>query len=324
MNVKDILLKTLADAGDCYISGQSLADSIGVSRNAVWKAVKSLEAEGYVIESASKGYRLGADSNRLSRELICAGITAAELGSEVIVLDSVDSTNNYAKDIAAQGAAHGTVVTADTQTGGKGRLGRTFVSPAGSGLYMSVIVRPAMSVEDASMMTTAAACAAAEAVEELCGAPVNIKWVNDLYMNGRKICGILTEASMGMEMNSLDYAVIGIGINVRSADLGDELRSIVTNIQDESGRAVDRNRLCAEIINRLETCLSRIPDRSYLDEYRRRELLTGNRITANVGRESLTATAVGIDDNANLIVRMDDGTERHIGSGEANLCRVVR
>lgn len=324
MNVKDSLLKALADAGTNYTSGAALAESLGVSRNAVWKAVKALESEGYTIESAPRGYRLSADNNRLCSELIAAGITASELGRKLIVLDSVDSTNNYAKDIAAQGAPHGTTVISDTQTGGKGRLGRTFVSPSGTGLYMTVIVRPSLRIEDTAMMTTAAACAAAEAVEELCGSPVNIKWVNDLYMNGKKICGILTEASMGLEMNSLDYAVIGIGINVRSADFGDALKNIVSTVEDESGRVIDRCRLCAEIINRLEVYLSRIPDRSYLEEYRRRELLTGNRITANVGSESITAEAVGIDDNANLIIRTDDGTERHLSSGEANLCRIFR
>lgn len=326
MNVKKNLLDALAEAKGGYISGAALAERIGVSRNAVWKAVKSLEADGYSIESVTaKGYRLSSDNNRLSAEVISADITAESLGCKVIVLDEVDSTNNYAKKLAAQGALHGTVVAAERQTGGKGRLGRSFSSPKGTGLYMSVIIRPECSVETASLITSAVSVAAAEAVEELCGGRVDIKWVNDLYINGRKICGILTEASLGMEMKSLDYAVIGIGINVRSVkDIFDtELLQRATSIEDETGNIISRNRLCAEVINRLEIVLSQLESRSYLAEYRRRELLTGHDITASVGGETITAKATGIDDNANLVVRTEDGRERHLGSGEANLCRIA-
>ncbi len=325
MNVKKDLLNALAEAEGDYISGAALAERIGVSRNAVWKAVKSLQAEGYSIDSVTaKGYRLASDNNRLSAEVISAGITAKTLGGKIIVLDEVDSTNNYAKKLVSQGALHGTTVIADRQTGGKGRLGRTFSSPPETGLYMSVIVRPECDAETAAMITTAAAVAAAESVELLCGHRTDIKWVNDLYINGRKICGILTEASMSMETMSMDYAVIGIGINVRSVkDIFDaELLKRASSIEDETGVIPDRNRLCAGIVNRLERVLGELESREFLAEYRRREILTGHTVTATVGNEVITAEAIGIDDNANLIVRTSDGTERHLGSGEANLCRI--
>lgn len=325
MNVKSELLSRLAKAEGKYISGSELAAELGVSRNAVWKAVKALEDEGFVIESVTaRGYRLSPDSNRISAELISAANSAEQLGCKMVILDETDSTNNAAKELASQGAVHGTVVTADHQTSGKGRMGRKFVSPTGMGLYMSVVIRPEFSTLFAPLITSAAAVAAAEAVEKLCGRDVQVKWVNDLYLNGKKICGILTEASLGLEANSLDYAVIGIGINVRRFDFGDELRDRVTSIEDETGICVDRNILCAEVLARLEYWLGQIESRGHLDEYRRRELLTGKRITANVGLERIEGIALGTDDNANLVVRLDDGSVRSLSSGEAELCRIVK
>lgn len=324
MNVKETLLDTLATSNKEYISGAILAEKIGVSRNAIWKAVKSLKTEGYSIDAVtSKGYRLSAENNHLSEKLIKVSLNTKVLGNNIILLDETDSTNNYAKEIASS-VPDGTVIIADTQTAGKGRLGRNFVSPKGKGLYMSVLIRPDFDIKTASMITTSTACAIATSIENLCDSNVNIKWVNDLYMNGRKICGILTEASLGMEMKSLDYAVIGIGINVYSAEFKRELRVSATSIEDETGCKIDRNRLCAEILNNLEKYLSEISTRNYIQEYKRREILTGNTITANIDGNTIVAFAEGIDDNANLIVKLPDGNIRHLSSGEANLCRVIK
>ncbi len=324
MNVKETLLDTLATSNKEYISGAILAEKIGVSRNAIWKAVKSLKTEGYSIDAVtSKGYRLSAENNHLSEKLIKVSLNTKVLGNNIILLDETDSTNNYAKEIASS-VPDGTVIIADTQTAGKGRLGRNFVSPKGKGLYMSVLIRPDFDIKTASMITTSTACAIATSIENLCDSNVNIKWVNDLYMNGRKICGILTEASLGMEMKSLDYAVIGIGINVYSAEFNRELRVSATSIEDETGCKIDRNRLCAEILNNLEKYLSEISTRNYIQEYKRREILTGNTITANIDGNTIVAFAEGIDDNANLIVKLPDGNIRHLSSGEANLCRVIK
>ena len=320
------MLATLANSDGKYISGAALADKLGVSRNAVWKAVKSLEAEGYSISSVtSKGYRLNEDNNRLSADLITPFLRTKEMGRNIQIFKEVESTNNTAKELDSNAVPNGTTIIADRQTAGKGRIGRSFVSPSGVGLYMSTLIRPEFSLEYAPMITAAAACAAAEAVEKLCGEPVKIKWVNDLYMNGKKICGILTEASFGLEMRTLDCAVIGIGINVRSAKeiFVEELSKTVTSIQDETGVIVNRNRLCAEVLNSLEYYLGKIVDRSFLHDYRRREYLTGHAVTANIGREKISGEAIGIDDNANLIVRLPSGEEKHLSSGEANLCRIA-
>ncbi len=324
MKVKEALLKSLVEADGEYISGTALAENLGVSRNAVWKAVKALESEGYKIESApSKGYTLARDNNCLCEELILSKLETKALGRNLRIYKEVESTNTTAKELASAGAVHGTAVIADTQTMGKGRLGRQFVSPQGTGMYMSVIIRPELSIESIPLITPAVAVAAAEAAEKLCGNEVQIKWVNDLYMNGKKICGILTEASLGLEMKSLDYAVIGIGINVLSAAdfFSEELRQTATSIEDETGIKIDRNAICAEVLNSLEQRLEEVENRRYLAEYRRREYLTGKRITAVVDGKTITGSAVGIDNNANLMIELPNGNIKYLNAGEANLCR---
>lgn len=262
------------------------------------------------------------NKNNLSAEKISAENKSRKIGKNIIILPETASTNNYAKELAAKGAAHGTVILAESQTNGKGRLGRRFESPTGTGLYMSVIVRPEFDISCAPLITSAAAVAAAESAEKLCGEEIRIKWVNDLYMNGRKICGILTESAL--ESNKLAYAVIGIGINVRNHEFPDELRDIATSIEAETGKIINRNTLCGEILSRLEYYLDNIEKKEHLDEYRRRELLTGNYITANMGNEKIEGIAEGIDDNANLILKLPDGSEKKLTSGEANLCRIRR
>jgi len=318
---KDAVLKRLAETTE-YISGEVLASELGVSRNAVWKAVKSLENDGFIIEKLkNKGYRLSKDSNRLSAEIISANLKEKVT---VYVYDEVGSTNSIAKEMAAQNVKSGTAVIAESQTDGRGRLGRKFVSPHGTGIYMSIIIRPDFEIETAPLMTTAVAVAVAEAVEKLSGEKVSVKWVNDIYINGKKICGILTEASMGLEMKKLDYAVIGIGINVRSlkGKIDSELSGIASSIEEETGKILDRNILCAEILKNVSKRISSIETKDFLLEYRKRELLTGNMITYNINGSSEQGFALGIDDNANLIVKDSQGNIRQLGAGEANLLRI--
>lgn len=325
MNNKSLILRTLAGSGDEYISGTRLAKAAGVSRNAVWKTVQALSAEGFLIDAVrNKGYRLSPENNHFSGEIITAGLDTSVYGRSLHIHDCVSSTNELAKKLAGEGAADGTAIIADSQSSGKGRLGRSFVSPSGTGIYLSLIIRPRFGIDAAQLITSCAACAAAEAVEELCGKPAAIKWVNDLWMNGKKICGILTEASLSLETRSLDYAVIGIGINVLSVKdiFSGELGDIASSIEDEAGIKISRNRLCSVLLNRLEKRISQLPDRDFLDEYRRRELLTGNIITAGTGIRQLNGKAIGIDDNAGLVIRLEDGSLTTISSGEANLCRI--
>lgn len=308
--MKKIILEKLS--GGNFVSGADIAETLGVSRTAVWKAVNKLRKDGFAIDAVrSQGYQISPDNNKLAPELI---------GRDVIILDEINSTNDYAKRLASEGAENGTAVLAEYQSDGKGRLDRTFVSPRSKGIYMSVILRPDFDVKYAPLITSAAAVAAAQAIEQLAECSVQIKWVNDIYLNDRKICGILTEASLGLEYSALDYAVVGIGINVFPHDFG-ELSSHVTAIQQETGKKISRNMLCRLILDNLERIVPCIPEKKHLGEYRRREMLTGKNISANVGNEQITGKALGIDDNANLIVQTDKGIMTLV-SGEANIIRV--
>ena len=200
------------------LSGQELAQRLGVSRNGVWRAVNKLKSMGYEIEAGTnRGYRLVSGSGVLSPENIRRQL--GELGSSIAleVRDSVDSTNTLVKHLAEQGGREGMVVIAQHQTAGKGRLGRSFYSPKGTGLYLSILLRPKFSAQEALSITTAAAVAVAEAVDQVTGkegGEAKIKWVNDVYYRYRKVCGILTEASIDFETGGLHYAVLGIGVNL--------------------------------------------------------------------------------------------------------------
>jgi BirA family biotin operon repressor/biotin-[acetyl-CoA-carboxylase] ligase len=194
MDLKEQVLKELENHKGEYVSGGKLAETLHFSRNAVWKAVKSLVADGHDIQAVTnKGYRLSPDS-----DVLTAAAVEKHLGALAGVFDidyraTVTSTNSVLKDLAAGGAREGTVVAAITQTAGRGRFGRSFYSPADSGVYFSVLLRPGVGAPDATLLTTAAAVAVARAVEDVTGAPARIKWVNDVYCGGKKVCGILTE-----------------------------------------------------------------------------------------------------------------------------------
>lgn len=314
MALKDDILSELMV--NRFISGEELAEKYYVSRNSVWKAVKQLRDEGYEIEAVTnKGYCLKGDINKIN-----AGSIRKKLKSEwsFEILPETDSTNNYAKELAITGKRNKTVVITEKQNGGKGRLGRPFYSPEGNGLYMSVLFRPEINVDSAPLITSFTAVAVAEAVEKLSGQDVNIKWVNDVYMNGKKICGILTEAGFDFEGGTVDYAVIGIGINVLGTDFPDELINIATSIEKETGLKISRNDLAAEVLNNLENMSNGIKDKKYLDIYRKKSNVIGKRIKVTYGSQVFYAEALDINENAALIVKTDNGI-KILNSGEVSI-----
>ena len=246
MSVNEEVLACLEQEKGAFISGEALAQRLGVSRNAVWKAIKALEAQGYAIEGVTKkGYRLAQACSILS-----AAAVRRYAGSSVTSIeyhDSIDSTNNRAKALAAQGAPHGTLVCAIAQTGGRGRFGRVFHSPEGSGIYISFVLRPKMPAERAVMLTSMTAVAVARAIEQLADVQVQIKWVNDLFIDGKKTCGILCEAGMDFESGQLEYAVVGIGVNVGKMTFPEELADIATSVGNACGQEISKNQLIAGI-----------------------------------------------------------------------------
>ena len=210
---------------------------------------------------------------------------------------------------------------AEEQTAGRGRLGRSFYSPAGTGVYFSLVLRPAFSAAESSLITTCAAVAAAGAMEEISGHPTQIKWVNDIYTAGRKVCGILTEAAIDMESGGLQYAVLGIGINLLKPenDFPEEIRDRAGALFTDDADGDFRCRLVAEILNRFMANYRNLTEKRFLEEYRRRSMLTGQEVEILRGGTVVPAKALGIDDDFGLIVEYPDGRQEHLGSGDVSV-----
>ena len=293
-------------------SGQTLARQFAVSRTAVWKAVNELKAQGYQIESApNRGYMLSASDDHLSATVI-SGFLGQPL--PLYVYDAVDSTLSEAKRKAASGADKAFLVVADSQTAGRGRRGRQFYSPPGTGLYLTLAMPLLSSVEAAPSITAYAAVCVCRAMETLAGKQGKIKWVNDVFLDDRKLCGILTEASTSLETGMIETVYIGIGINIYPCTVPEELTEIVGFLNPS---APIRNQLAAAIANGLLAYQS--GKGGFLEDYRARSLTIGRRVRCTVGNETFDALAVGIDALGGLIVQTDDGKQRTLHSGEAKL-----
>lgn len=323
MNLCESILDELEKRKGTDVSGGVLADMFGVSRTSIWKAVEELRSEGYVIDAVpNRGYRLSGAFDRLKNSAIRAELPEKLRERPLYVYDFVDSTNQSVRFLALDGAPDGTTGVADTQSDGRGRNGRSFFSPERSGIYMSVLVRDAQMGADAVRITTAASVAVARAIAAVTGVQVQIKWINDLYLNGRKICGILTDGAINMENGQFEYAIVGIGLNVHAArtDFPPELRETAGSIFSETGLHPDRNVLVAAILRELEDVRHDPVRAQYMDEYRARSCVLGRRIRVyGSGCDGDAATAERIDDAGHLIVRLDSGRELLLQSGEITI-----
>lgn len=333
VSTRDGVLRLLGGPGEKEISGEELALRLGVSRNAIWKAVKALQAQGYNIQSLrGRGYRLVEDSNILSRALVerrldeWSGKDPAVKGilPRIIVLDTVDSTNNYCKALPETDLP--VVVASDEQTAGRGRRGKSFSSPKGYGLYFSFAFRPEFSMEDSMNVTAMAASVARQVLADLSGKPVEIKWVNDLYLHGKKIAGILTEGVAGLEEQGFERIVVGIGINCFSHPLPPELRDIAGALWDGEP-PFTRNDLLARLSLELARAFcdrDRLDARRWLDDYREHCFIIGRDVLVEAaGRQPYSALVTGVDDDFALVVEPldgpDAGTEKHLTSGQVSL-----
>ena len=306
------------------LSGQAIALALRISRTAVWKAVGALQRDGYRIDSLPRrGYVLVQSTDRLSAHEIQNHLQGHPWAETVTVLGSVDSTNNAAKQLAAAGAPAGTAVLAEQQTGGRGRMGRSFASPAGMGIYLSVILRPDAKPEQLMHLSACAAEAFAEAIEAETGLSVGVKWVNDLIAGGKKLCGILTELSVEMESGRAEYAVIGIGVNCcqREADFPPELSEIATSVAMQTGQAPDRNALAAALIRAMaELSGTLLSDRAgWIDRYRARCVTLGKPVRVLWPDGAREAVAVGLSEDAALEVEYPDGSRARVSSGEVSV-----
>ena len=305
MPVKNEIIRILEQNRDKAVSGQQLAEALGVSRAAVWKAVKSLEGEGYAIQATqNKGYRLRPESDAISEEGIRAFLPEDWRGYPVQALGQVDSTNLYARRFCTGDGPAAALVAADCQTKGRGRMGKAFYSPAGTGVYMSLLLRIDQPLQDFLLVTLAAAVAVTRTLGRYTDAKPSIKWVNDVYVGEKKVCGILTEAVSDFESGMLEAALVGVGINVRPARFPEELEDVAGAVP---GLRVSRNRLIAEIAREIYALSRDLKDPAFLAAYRADSMVLGRQVAFRLDGRERTGRAVDIGPDGSLLVETDDG-----------------
>lgn len=322
MNKNDIL-DLLRASKSGHLSGAELAGKLGVSRTAVWKHIRSLEESGYGIEAVpSKGYRLFAEPDviRMSGLLRPAGKNAAT--RPVIYLEETASTNIVAMERAGQGAAEGMVVIAEQQTGGKGRLGRSWSSPKGN-LYFSIILRPAVAPQQAPLLTLMGAVAVASALRAFSGTAAGIKWPNDILIHDRKVSGLLTE--MSAEADRVRHLVLGIGINcnMNIRLLPEEVRGLATTLAAETGRTVDRTKLLAAVLAELDRWYGAFlaDRRSVLSAWRELNVTLGREVSVRGMDGEVRGRAKDIDDEGRLVLVLGDGSARTVAAGDVTIIK---
>lgn len=324
MSTKNRILELLEQRRGESISGERLAGILGVSRNAVWKAVKELQKDGYHIAAATnKGYCLSGDNDIVSVPGIKPFLSerSQSYADKIQIYKSLESTNKTAKEMAVAGAEHGTVIISDCQTMGRGRYSRSFFSSSG-GLYMSIVLRPeVLRFENPTAVTAFAAVSVCEAIERISKKVPKIKWVNDIFIDGKKVCGILTEAVTDFESGSLDWIVLGIGINVciPAEDFPDDLQSSAASIYPDKKMPGVRNRLTAEIINRILGFETLPKETEIFEKYKKRLLIPEKKITVIQNQMKYKATVTGIDSIGRLIVKNENGKIISLSSGEIHI-----
>lgn len=319
MGTKDKVLQALRMA-DGFLSGEAISGELGISRSAVWKAINGLREMGYEIDSVTnRGYRLTGTPDILTEESIRSFLTGS-LISEVHALKTVDSTNNEAKRWAQQGAPHGSLFVADEQTGGKGRLGRVWKSPAGTGLWFSVLLRPKAAPEQVTGLTLTAGLSVAKAIQKLTGCKAQIKWPNDVVIGSQKVCGILTE--MAAEMESVEYVIPGIGVNVNTESFLEEIAFKATSLYLSTGKKWSRAELLGAILQEME-CLLNWQEQggvqAILEEYRENCVTIGRKVSTQRGNIQLSGIAEDVTEGGELVVRQSNGSQLVINSGEVSV-----
>ena len=319
--MKSEILHILRNQKD-YVSGQELCTRFGVSRTAVWKAINQLKEEGYEIEAVpNKGYRITSFPDVVSAEEVESLLDTEWAGRTVKYFRTVDSTNNAAKRLAEEGAAHGTLVIAEEQTGGKGRRGRAWTTAPGEAVAMTLIIRPSMPPEKASMLTLVMGMAVTAACQEIAGARAQIKWPNDVTVGGKKVCGILTE--MSAELHAIHYLVIGAGINVNIEEIPEEINQVAASLSIEAGRKLNRAKVICACMKHFERYYEKFLETEDMSLMREQY----NAMLANMNREvrvlepgnEYNGIARGINDKGELLVEREDGRVSNVFAGEVSV-----
>lgn len=322
--MKRKVLESLKKNKDIFISGEELSKKIGVTRTAVWKHIKQLKEEGYEITSVSrKGYRLIKEPDTLDANALEIDIKSKCFGKKIHHFDSIDSTNNTAKKMAAEGATEGTIIIAEEQTSGRGRLGRNWVSPKGTGIWMSMILRPNIGPMEATKITQITAAAVAIAIEKVTGCNVGIKWPNDIIINSKKVCGILTE--MSAELNSVNYITVGIGINVNMdlLDFPEEIKEIATSIKACVGEKVYRRNIVKEILYEFEELYKDFIERKNIkksiDICKKYSVTLGKEVKVKTKDRERIVEAFDLTEDGQLLIKNELGEIEKVLSGEVSV-----
>ena len=319
--MKEEILRLLRSA-DGYISGQELCNRFGVSRTAVWKAINQLKEAGYEIEAQqNKGYRLMTAPDLMTEAEIKSLMHTEWVAKEVLYFDTIDSTNTKAQELAEKGYPSGTLVVADKQESGKGRRGRSWVSPSGTGIFMTLMIKPDINPNNASMLTLVAALAVAKAITSVTGEEALIKWPNDIVVNGKKVCGILTE--MNAQFDYINHIVVGIGINVHNESFSEEISQMASSLMIEAGgKRFHRAQIIAETMSYFEqyydTFLKTQDLSALVREYD--ELLVNRNKSVRVldPKEPFDGKAMGITPKGELIVETWE-SRKLVSSGEVSV-----
>lgn len=309
-----------------FLSGEDIGRELSITRAAVWKGIKKLREEGYEIEAVTnRGYRLTNPETMYNKRELEQGLKTKTMGQSIYFYEETDTTNNRARELALEGAPEGTLVVAEKQTAGRGRRGKVWESPLGTGIWMSLVMRPQIMPAEASVLTLLCGLATAEAIEVETGLSVGIKWPNDILINGKKAVGILTE--MDCEMSQVHFVIPGIGINVNTTSFPPEIADIATSLYLECGKTVSRRRLVHKVLERLEehyeTFLRTGSFTAMLEDYRKHCITLGKEVHV-LGREPFFAEALDITPEGELLVRRaDNGKEEVVFSGEVSIRGVI-
>lgn len=320
------MLALLRNASGGYVSGEQVSEQLGLSRAAVWKAVDALRRRGYEIEAkAGAGYRLVSAPDAVTEEEIRACLPTGMADRPLHCFEEIDSTNTYLKKLAITGAPHGTAAVADSQTAGRGRMDRVFQSPKGKGIYLSVLLRPQLPPQKLLPVTALCGVGVCRAVEKVCGVSPQLKWPNDPVVNGKKLCGVLTEMALEGETGRLQYLVLGVGLNVaqNASDFTPDVAAMATSVNEAAGRPVSRAALTAAMLQEIDLmydALCRGDTADYLAEYRARCVNLGKtvQLIRPDGRRD-TVTAEAVDEEFSLVVRYPDGRLETVRSGEVSV-----
>ena len=309
--LKSKVLKVLEENKGKTVSGAEMAKTLNLSRTSIWKAINSLRDDGYTINAVTnKGYSLADNTDLISKEGISLYLNKDFSNVDIYIYKTTSSTNEVAKKLALSGAKHGTVVISEEQTQGKGRMGRSFYSPANTGIYMSIILRPTLTAMDSVLITTSSSVAICDAIHKVTGIECQIKWINDIYINNKKIGGILTEASTNFESGTIDYLILGIGINFNNPkdDFPDNLKEIAGSLYNGNSNGINRNILCAEILNNILSIIPKIKDYNFISEYKKRSIILNQEIMYTSGGIYSKGRAIDINNDGSLVIKHDDGS----------------